>query len=42
MEKNPDLNKIEFIKAGMKHKVLESWKDINDWLISTFNNIVVK
>lgn len=41
-EPNKSLNKIEFIKAGMKHKVLESWKDINDWLISTFNNIVVK
>jgi DNA polymerase-1 len=41
-EPNKPLNKIEFIKAGMKYKVLESWKDINDWLVSTFNNIVVK
>ena len=40
-EPNKPLNKIEFIKAGMQHKVLESWKDINDWLVSTFNNIVV-
>ena len=41
-EPNKPLNKIEFIKTSMKYKVLDSWKDINDWLVSSFNNIVVK
>ena len=41
-EPNKPLNKIEFIKTAMKYKILDKWKDINDWLVSSFNNIIVK
>jgi DNA polymerase I len=35
-------NKLEFLKVGNKYKVLQNWRDINDWLQSTFYNIIIK
>ncbi len=28
--------------TAMKYKILQNWKDINDWLKSTYTNIIVK
>lgn len=36
------LEKMNFFKVGMKYKILQNWNDINDWLKSTFQNIIVK
>jgi len=33
---------MDFLKVGMKYKILQNWKDINSWLTSTFTNIIVK
>jgi DNA polymerase-1 len=41
-EPNKQFDKMEFIKAAMKYKILQNWKDINDWLKSTYTNIIVK
>ena len=41
-EPNKKFDKMEFIKAAMKYKILQNWKDINDWLKSTYTNIIVK
>ena len=41
-EPNRKFDKMEFIKAAMKYKILQNWKDINDWLKSTYTNIIVK
>ena len=41
-ESNKKFDKMEFIKAAMKYKILQNWKDINDWLKSTYTNIIVK
>jgi DNA polymerase I len=35
-------NKLNFLKVGNKYKVLQNWRDINDWLQSTFHNIIIK
>ena len=35
-------SKLEFLKVGNKYKVLQNWRDINDWLQSTFHNIITK
>lgn len=34
--------KIDFLKVGQKYKILQNWRDINDWLHSTFQNIIIK
>lgn len=41
-EDNKPFEKIEFLRVGLKYKILQNWKDINDWLQSTFSNIIVK
>ena len=41
-ESNKKFEKMEFFKAGAKYKILQNWADINDWLKSTFSNIIVK
>jgi 5'-3' exonuclease len=41
-EENTKFDKFEFLKVGMKYKILQNWKDINSWLNSTFSNIIVK
>ena len=41
-EPNKKFDKMDFIKASMKYKILQNWKDINDWLKSSFTNIIVK
>jgi 5'-3' exonuclease len=41
-EPNKKFDKMDFIKAAMKYKILQNWKDINDWLKSTYTNIIVK
>jgi hypothetical protein len=33
---------LNFLKVGNKYKVLQNWRDINDWLQSTFHNIITK
>jgi DNA polymerase-1 len=35
-------NKLDFLKVGQKYKILQNWRDINDWLHSTFHNIITK
>lgn len=37
-----DFKKIDFLKVGQKYKILQNWRDINDWLHSTFQNIIIK
>lgn len=41
-EPNKKFDKMDFLRVGMKYKILQNWKDINGWLSSTFNNIIVK
>ena len=41
-EPNKKFEKMEFFKVGAKYKILQNWSDINDWLKSTFSNIIVK
>lgn len=41
-EYNTKFDRFEFLKVGMKYKILQNWKDINSWLNSTFSNIIVK
>ena len=41
-EPNNKFEKMDFFKVGMKYKILQNWTDINDWLKSTFSNIIVK
>ena len=41
-EPNKKFDKMEFFKVGSKYKILQNWVDINDWLKSTFSNIIVK
>ena len=41
-EPNKKFEKMEFFKVGAKYKILQNWTDINDWLKSTFSNIIVK
>jgi DNA polymerase-1 len=37
-----EFKKLDFLKVGQKYKVLQNWRDINDWLHSTFQNIITK
>jgi len=41
-EPNKRFDKMNFLRAGSKYKILQNWRDINDWLNSTFNNIIVQ
>jgi DNA polymerase-1 len=41
-EPNKQLDKMDFLRVGLKYKILQNWNDINDWLKSTFGAIVVK
>lgn len=34
-------DKIKFIKVGNKYKVLSNWNNINEWLHTTFSNIII-
>ncbi len=34
------LDKMKFIGFGMKYKILQNWGDVNDWLRSSFGNLV--
>jgi len=36
------LDKMKFIGLGMKYKILQNWSDVNDWLKSSFGNLVLK
>ena len=35
-------DRFDFLKVGMKYKILQNWKDVNSWINSTFSNIIVK
>jgi len=39
-EKINPLNKIDFLKVLLKYKVVNNFGDINDWLKTTFGNII--
>jgi 5'-3' exonuclease len=41
-ETDKKFDRMEFLKVGMKYKLLQNWKDITSWLNSTFFNIIVK
>jgi 5'-3' exonuclease len=41
-EEDVVLDKMDFLRVGMKYKILQNWKDINDWLKSSFQNIITK
>ncbi len=36
------LDKMKFIGLGMKYKILQNWTDVNDWLRSSFGNLIIK
>ena len=36
----PSLNKLDFMKILLKYKVIGNFGDINDWLKTTFGNII--
>jgi len=41
-EEDIQFKKLDFLKVGQKYKILQNWRDINDWLHSTFQNIIRK
>lgn len=41
-EPNKKFDKMDFLRVGSKYKMLQNWRNINDWIMSTFNNIIVK
>ena len=41
-EKITPLDKIKFLKILLKYKVVNNFGDINDWLKTTFGNIITK
>jgi len=41
-EEDIEFKKIDFLRVGQKYKILQNWRDINDWLHSTFQNIIIK
>lgn len=41
-ENDIEFKKLDFLRVGQKYKVLQNWRDINDWLHSTFHNIIRK
>jgi hypothetical protein len=38
-EPTTKFDKQTFLKYGLKHKMLDGFKDINDWLQSTFSHL---
>jgi len=40
-DSNVKFERMEFLKIGMKYKILQNWKDVNSWVNSTFLNIIV-
>ena len=36
------INKMDFMKILLKYKVVNNFGNINDWLKSTFGNIITK
>ena len=40
-EPNRKFDKFNFIKVASKYKILQSWNDVNDWLKSSFSNIII-
>ena len=36
------LNKMDFMKVLLKYKVINNMGDVNDWLKTTFGNIITK
>ena len=41
-ETDIEFKKLDFLRVGQKYKILQNWRDINDWLHSTFHNIITK
>jgi DNA polymerase-1 len=41
-EPNKKFDKMDFLRVGTKYKMLQNWRNINDWLMSTFNNIITE
>jgi len=41
-EDDVTFSKMDFLKVGTKYKILQNWRDINDWLQNTFRGIIVK
>ena len=41
-EEDKKFDKMDFLRVGTKYKMLQNWRNINDWLMSTFNNIITK
>jgi len=41
-EDDIEFKKLDFLRVGQKYKILQNWRDINDWLHSTFQNIITK
>jgi len=41
-ENDIEFKKLDFLRVGQKYKILQNWRDINDWLHSTFQNIITK
>lgn len=39
-EKNKPVDKMEFIRVGLKHKMGQSWDNVHEWLKSTFGGLV--
>lgn len=35
-------DKMDFLRVGTKYRMLQNWRNINDWLMSTFNNIITE
>ena len=35
-------DKMDFLRVGTKYKMLQNWRNINDWLMSTFNNLITE
>jgi len=36
------MDKMKFIGLGMKYKILQNWTDVQDWLRSSFGNLILK
>lgn len=41
-ENDIEFKKLDFLRVGQKYKILQNWRDINDWLHATFHNIITK
>lgn len=39
-ERNEPLDKMDFIKVGLKHKMGQNWENVHDWLKGTFGGLV--